>query len=137
MTLEQRIARLEDIEAIKDLCARYARLVNKGDGRAVGALYTEDGFFQAGVAEVRGRANLQDFLARALTPNKSTPCISNHQITLNGDSARGTCTMHTPWYRDEAPGFCGEYTDEYRKVDGKWYFVRRDFEFHQGRPADS
>lgn len=128
---------LADREAIRELTARYAKLVHDGDGRGVGALYTEDGRFKAGVAYVTGRAGLQDFLADALSPNKSTPLITNHIIELNGDEATGYCSMYTPWYRHEVPGFCGDYRDSYRKVDGQWYFVEREFSFHEGRPEDS
>ena len=126
-----------DREAIRELAARYARLVVAGDGRAVGALYTEDGRFNAGVAHVVGRAALQDFLERVLTPGKSIPLVVNHLIELDGDEATATCAMYTPWYRHAAPGFCGEYRDRLRKVDGQWYFVERDFTFFEGRPEDS
>ncbi|MGE0743557.1 MAG: nuclear transport factor 2 family protein, partial [Hyphomonadaceae bacterium] len=88
MTLSKRVQELEDREAIKELCARYAQLVAQGDGQSVGSLYTEDGRFAAGVAEVNGRPALQSFLSKALQPIKSIPCISNHQIAIDGDTAR-------------------------------------------------
>jgi len=135
MNLEAELGRLLDHEAIRALTADYARLVIAGDGRAVGALYTEDGVFKAGVAHVVGRAKLQDFLAGALTPGKSIPLVVNHLIEVTGDEATCVCTMFTPWYRDETPGFCGDYRDRLRRVDGRWYFAERDFIFHQGRPA--
>ena len=131
------LQRLLDREAIRELTARDARLVHEGDGRGVGALYTEDGRFKAGVAYVTGRENLQDFLEGALKPGKSTPLIANHIIEIDGDDATGYCSMYTPWYRHEYPGFCGDYRDTYRKVDGEWLFVEREFTFHEGRPEDS
>ena len=47
-TLEQRIRRLEDLEAIRDLTARYANAVNKGwngktlDLDAIGDIFAAD-----------------------------------------------------------------------------------------------
>jgi|KBSSwiS6_1023812.scaffolds.fasta_scaffold22909_2 hypothetical protein len=137
MTDSAALQLLIDREAIRELTARYARLVHEGDGRGVGALYTEDGRFKAGIAYVTGRSNLQDFLEKQLTPGKSTPLVTNYIIEINGAEATSYCSMHTPWYRHDYPGFCGDYRDTYRKVDGQWYFVERDFTFHEGRPADS
>lgn len=137
LDIQAQLQLLLDREAIRDLTSLYARLVHEGDGRGVGGLYAEDGRFKAGVAYVTGRSNLQDFLAGSLAPGKSTPLISNHLIEIDGDEATGYCSMHTPWYKGETPGFCGDYRDTYRKVDGRWYFVERDFTFHEGRPAEA
>jgi ketosteroid isomerase-like protein len=135
-TAAEQLQLLIDREEIKELTARYARLVHEGDGQGVGALYTTDARFKAGSALVEGRENLQQFLSKTLSPGKSTPLVVNHILDIQADQARGYCVMYTPWYRHETPGFCGEYHDTYRKVAGRWYFVERDFTFHEGKPQE-
>jgi len=128
---------LADREAIRELTARYARFVAHGDGRGVGSLYSEDGRFAAGIHDYRGRAAIQEFLAGVTKPLKNIPLVTDHVIEIDGDEATCACIMYTPWYRDVQPGFCGEYNDKLRKVDGEWYFVERSFEFFKGKPDDS
>ncbi|KRB83000.1 hypothetical protein ASE00_13500 [Sphingomonas sp. Root710] len=127
---------LIDREAIKELTARYAREVARGNGRGVGALYAEDGRFAAGALDYSGRANIQDFLEGVIKPGKNIPLITGHIIEIDGCDATCFSIMYTPWYRDETPGFCGEYKDKLRKVGGQWYFLERDFTFYKGRPGD-
>jgi ketosteroid isomerase-like protein len=128
---------LADREAIKELTARYARCVVTGDGRGVGALYSEDGRFVAGKFDCIGRANIQDLLETQIKPGKNMPLVTDHIIEIDGDTASCYSIMFTPWFRHKQPGFCGAYTDKLRKVDGEWYFVERAFEFFEGRPEDS
>jgi hypothetical protein len=135
MAIAADIQLLADREAIKELTARYARCVVTGDGRGVGALYTEDGRFAAGNFDYVGRAAIQDFLEGQTKPSKNIPLVTDHIIEISGDEATCFSIMFTPWFRHELPGFCGIYSDRLRKVDGDWYFIERSFEFLHGRPA--
>lgn len=45
LTLAERIARLEDLEAIRSLDARYCRHLDDGDWDALMDLFTDDGEF--------------------------------------------------------------------------------------------
>jgi ketosteroid isomerase-like protein len=134
MAIKADLQLLADREAIRELTAKYARCVATGDGRGVGATYTEDGHFAAGKFDVLGRAAIQDFLEGQTQPLKNMPLVTDHIIEIDGDEASCYSIMYTPWFKHEHPGFCGAYTDRLRKVDGEWYFVERDFEFFKGRP---
>ncbi|MCP1472308.1 hypothetical protein J3E64_004026 [Sphingobium sp. OAS761] len=128
---------LADREAIKELTAKYARCVVTGDGRGVGALYSEDGRFAAGRFDYVGRKNIQDFLESQTTPGKNMPLVTDHIIEIDGDEATCYSIMFTPWFKGKHPGFCGAYSDRLRKIEGEWYFVERSFEFFEGKPEDS
>ena len=97
-TLEQQVQELTDREEIKELTARYAHGVARGEGKAVAALFTDDGVFINSFNQtdpptmVRGRQELDKFYG-AIKRNTALPCIHNHIINLGGDRATGTCSL--------------------------------------------
>jgi hypothetical protein len=60
------------------------------------------------------------------------PFIHNHIIELNGDEARGFCSVEIRLTQEGVPYTgAGHYEDEYRCVDGRWKFQRRElFVYH-------
>src|SRR3984893_2404764 len=78
-TLEQRLQEVEDREEIKELFS--------DDGRSVDVVIGEKPNI-----EVRGRKELDKFYP-ALKKGMALPCIHNHIIELDGDNAKGTCTI--------------------------------------------
>ena len=66
-TLEQRLQEVEDREEIKELTAKYAHWVARGEGARVKDLFTDDGRFINEVIgekpniEVRGRKQIDEF----------------------------------------------------------------------------
>ena len=141
-TLEQRIAALESIEAIKRLKAVYALHADAKYtedhrkkspevvlevARLQAACFTEDAEWDAGQWGIlRGR--------EALVQNFSTKpwrWAMHHfvspAIEVAGDRAKGTWTM---WMLGtvESTGDClhlsGYTHDEYRKINGEWLFSR-------------
>ena len=48
MTIEERLQRLEDIEAIRNLISRYSPLTDSGQAEAVARIWTEDGEYDIG-----------------------------------------------------------------------------------------
>ena len=104
-TLEQRLQEVEDREEIKELTAKYAHWVACGEGAKVKDLFTDDGRFINEVIgekpniEVRGRKQLDEFYP-GLKRGMALPCIHNHIIELDGDNAKGTCTIEVRITRD-------------------------------------
>ena len=129
--LEERVRELEDREAIRELTARYCHAVARADGVGIVSLFTEDGTFEMGARQVRGRAELERFYA-AVSDKPPLPFIQNHVIALSGDEATGTCSVEIRLIQDGEPyTAAGWYEDVYRRVAGCWKFSRRTFHvFH-------
>lgn len=133
-TLEQQVQELADREEIKELTARYAHGVARGEGAKVAALFTDDGVFLnhlpgQPLTEVRGREALDKFYG-AIKRNFALPCIHNHLITLEGDTATGTCSIEVRITRNNQSMIgSGYYEDRFRRENGRWKFVERDCNF--------
>ncbi|MBM4259453.1 MAG: nuclear transport factor 2 family protein [Deltaproteobacteria bacterium] len=133
-TIEQQVQELTDREEIKELTARYAHSVARGEGASVAALFTDDGTFinrfpGQPVTEVHGQEDLNKFYG-AIQRNTALPCIHNHLITLNGNEATGTCTIEVRINRKgQSMIGSGYYEDRFRRENGRWKFVLRDCTF--------
>ena len=126
--LAARIQRLEDIEAIKQLKARYCSLCDDGyDADALAELFTEDAVWDGGALGVAvGREQIRRFFEN--TPKVmpfAVHMVTNPSIEIEGDSARGR------WYLFQAATFkpadsaiwgSARYDEEYVRCDGEWKF---------------
>ncbi|MGB1885285.1 MAG: nuclear transport factor 2 family protein [Gammaproteobacteria bacterium] len=126
--LEARITRLEDIEAIKQLKARYCEICDDmHNPDRIGALFAEDGIWESddfgkatGPAEIK--ALFQNFKEMF---NFSQHNIMNPIIEVNGERATGMWYIMGPWtYTEtgEKKWFTLRYDDDYVKVDGEWKY---------------
>src|ERR1700726_4648787 len=139
-TLEQRLQEVEDREEIKELTAKYAHWVARGEGARVTDLFTDDGrFINEGIGEkpnieVRGRKQLDEFYP-GLKKGMALPCIHNHIIELDGDNAKGTCTIEVRITRNNQSIIgSGYYADNYRRVNDQWKFAERHAYFYHFVP---
>jgi hypothetical protein len=139
-TLEQRLQEVEDREEIKELTAKYAHWVARGEGARVKDLFTDDGRFINEVIgekpniEVRGRKQLDEFYP-GLKRGMALPCIHNHIIELDGDNAKGTCTIEVRITQSgQSIIGSGFYADIYRRENGRWKFVERHSQFYHFVP---
>jgi len=126
--LEARITRLEDIEAIKQLKARYAEICDDmHNPDRVSSVFAEDGIWESadfglakGHAEIRALfANFQKMFSF------SQHNMMNPIITVNGDRATGVWYIMGPWtYTEtgEEKWFALRYDDEYVKQNGEWKY---------------
>ncbi len=140
--LERRIAALEAAEDIRNLKARYARLVDaryrRGGGVVdapelerlageIAALFTEDAVWDGGrsLGTCRGRAAIRE---RFLDP---TLLFSWHyflkpELRIEGDHAEARWDILSPCTTpDGAPHWmAGTEDDTYRREDGRWLHTR-------------
>ena len=135
-SLESRIRRLEDIEAIKQLKARYCALCDDGyDADQLTDLFTEDALWHGGSLGVaRGREKIRKFFQNtpAVMPF-AVHMVMNPVIEVDGDTATGR------WYLFQAATLkavengadkrvdgalwgSARYDEEYVRVDGEWKF---------------
>jgi hypothetical protein len=127
--LAAQLQRIQDHLAIQTLVAKYAWHAARGEYEPLAKLFTADGLFISPSARPPA-GTLAQFYATHLKPGLTIPMVTNHIIEIDGDSARGRCTMQSLW-QGTGPGFVGFYEDEYRREGGEWRFTRRVFQYHQ------
>jgi uncharacterized protein (TIGR02246 family) len=133
MTVEERLGRLEDLEAIRALIAEYRRALDEKDFEAYAELFGDDGEFIAdGGVHARGRDEILAMLAElqrtgALTVESGDDrhLVANLEIALDGDSATASST----WVyitRANKLEMVGRYIDTLRRTPAGWRFARRE-----------
>jgi len=134
--LEARIARLADIEEIKQLAVQYKEVLDAKDTAGYAALFAEQGTLWCTpelVATGREaiKALVDGMSGNLLTEEAGTDfhAIANHLIEVDGDTATGSLM----WlYFTVGPGGApvlskiGHYTDSYIRENGRWRFQRRE-----------
>ena len=135
-TLEERIGRLEDLEAIRYLDAQYCRHLDDGNWDALMDLFTDDGEFD-GLSNPKGKSEMREFFA-GLAPGGLTAFwhfITNLEIDLDGDRATVRSFLWQPCVTDGTASIAaGRYTDEAVKIDGRWLYRVKQVRFHYFGP---
>ena len=113
-TIETRVRRLEDIEAIRKLKALCCLHVDREDSEAFADLFVEDGAFIGAFQELRGREAIREIRFWPFMVHY----VSNPIIDVNGDSAIGIWYFLRPYTaHDGRPhSASGIYQDEYRRT---------------------
>lgn len=119
----------DDIVAIQQLLARYNTAVDRGDGEAFAATFTDDGVSINGESRVTGRAALAAVPARvAASAPGLRHWVANHVIDVDGDEA--TATVYLLALRAGTPPSLltsGRYVDRLRRTAEGWRFAVREF----------
>jgi SnoaL-like domain len=126
MTLEARIDRLESLDAIRQLPAKYALTLDMRDIDAMVTLFPHD--VRVG-KDASGRAALRAYMDRTLrSPFTGTSHhIGGHIIEFDDEShAHGIVySKNEHETGDEWVIMQMMYADDYVRVEGRWYFARR------------
>ena len=125
-SLEARLARIEDLEAIRQLKATYCEICDDGhDPDRIVRIFSEDGIWEVGgVGRAKGHAELRTLFARF----RDEVSFSQHQVMnpileVEGDRARGTWYFFAPFTfraQNQARWLAARYEDDYVKQDGEW-----------------
>jgi ketosteroid isomerase-like protein len=118
-------------EAIRDVIARYAALVDRGRFDALLELFADDAVLEAGDRPpARGRAAIREFLAgtgERLARATLRPVIRHHVSTVvidvDGPSA-ATATSYFLAITERGPDHWGRYRDRFVR-DGRWQIGHR------------
>ncbi|WP_432842622.1 nuclear transport factor 2 family protein [Dactylosporangium sp. CA-092794] len=122
---EQRLDRLESIEAIRQLAARYALALDGRDVATMAGLFVED--VEVG-RHGAGREALRAFFDRILRPYRLTfHLIGNHVIDFTGPDTATGIVYCRPEHEvgDLWIVMPMAYFDRYERRDGRWLFRSR------------
>ena len=135
MTVEERLQRLEDVEAIRRLMLDYRACLDAKDIRGYAALFAADGEFIAGDMRATGPEEifaLVDGMRGTLLTDRGgddVHIVANPTIEADGDRA----TADSMWLyivrsEDDQPVLSkiGSYHDVFTREDGRWRFLRRE-----------
>jgi hypothetical protein len=124
--LAQRIQRLEDIEAIKQLKARYCEICDDNHNPdRITSVFTEDGIWEGrGIGNAKGHAEIRELFTRFQKMMTFTQhMVMNPIIEVDGDRARGTWYFFGPFTfveGNQAKWQSARYHEDYAKVNGAW-----------------
>lgn len=130
-TIEERLRRLEDRDAIHQLFVDYGRHLDAGDIDAYAELFTEDGEVMLGpMGRTQGRENIRALMGRVLDGRVGSAyhVISSPRVELDGDRATSE-VMWTVIQRD-AEGrpkltSVGRHLDVLTRVGDAWKIAQR------------
>lgn len=130
-TLEQRVERLESIEAIKKLKSDYGALVDAKDLDGIVALFTEDAVWEGEpFGRFQGRAEIRVCMDEPEMPwTKHYLVNPSIEVSVDGTTASGRWYLwQTGTFTDiggenaTAGVMMGVYDENYVNKDGRWYF---------------
>jgi hypothetical protein len=129
-TVEQRLARLEAAEQIRQLASRYGLAVDSRDMDAIVALFVNDGrpvFYRGDVGTPGGRALKKSYIAAQSRYTASQHYMCNHIIDFDDDTHAHGVVYAIIRQEREGKYFVIEvaYWDKYEKVGKKWLFAER------------
>jgi SnoaL-like domain len=126
--MERRLARLEDIEATKQLKARYCEICDDDHNPdRITSVFAEDGIWEsADFGTARGHGEIR----RLFEKFRKLIEFSQHNvmdpiIEVNGDTATGEWYFLGPFtFREgnQARWLAAKYKDDYVKLNGQWKY---------------
>ncbi|HEX3962982.1 MAG TPA: nuclear transport factor 2 family protein [Trebonia sp.] len=124
---------MNDIEAIRQLTARYNRASDEGDLADWLACYAPNATFTRSNAE-RSYAGPEELRLLLLeTTVAARHVTTDFVIEVDGDTARQTCyLMFLDRRRQFAVSMFGTYHDKLVKSDGRWRFQARFLQVDEG-----
>ncbi|APZ99948.1 DUF4440 domain-containing protein [Sphingopyxis sp. QXT-31] len=131
---------LEDRLALRDLLDSYADAVCRNDGADWAATWVEACRWDlAGFGELVGKSAVVETWTAAM---RGFPGLVFQAwpgaMTVAGDTATmRSYTCETYWRDGEMRRDFGEYADQCAKIDGRWYFVSRQFRSSRRSESDT
>lgn len=129
----EHLQRMVDLEAIRQLVAIYPILVDSNDLEHLVPLFTEDATFHRAGHVHTGREELRQFFAQIMD-TYSMKVHTGHQhvvdLALGATMAAGVQMGHGELQlAGQRVVAAYRYDDEYRCVEGRWLFARRQLRY--------
>jgi uncharacterized protein (TIGR02246 family) len=135
-SIEQRLARLDAKDEIRELTARYCHAVVDGDADRIVELFCTDGIFRTQALAPEGHEELREFYKAGVGGKTHKPFVQNHVIEFDDEKhASGRCSVEIRvWQDGQAYTQAGHYHDRYRREDGRWRFAERHYVRYHNAP---
>jgi ketosteroid isomerase-like protein len=140
--IERRLTRLEDIEAIKQLKARYCQICDDDHNpQRITSVFTEDGIWEsADFGRARGHQEIRQLFQKFQKLIEfSQHDVMNSIIDVQGDTASGEWYFLGPFTfrkNHQARWLALQYKDDYAKVDGQWKIAHLRVNLRLSAPYD-
>ena len=124
--LAARVQRLEDLESIKQLKARYCEICDDDhDPDRITSVFTPDGIWEGkGIATATGHAEIRSLFERFQSLMSFTQHMTmNPKIDVDGDTATGTWYFFGPFTmrkRNQARWQTTRYREDYERTEDGW-----------------
>ena len=133
-SLQERIARIEDRQALRELASQYNFSIDDRDLDTVATLFTENAYFGShdGAMGATGRQAIIDQFRGRFAVLGATNHFSHDQVVRfeSPTRARGQVASHAEvWRNGRAMVTALRYSDLYDKSDGQWRFAERRLSF--------
>jgi len=137
-TLEARVQRIEDLEAIRQVAAKYCLLQDARRCDELVDLFTPDGEFY-GLRHVKGRSELLAYFSE-LEENGMQAFWhynTNHDIDIDGNFAHVQSAIFSPQVVSGAPWItAGRYDDHLVRTDRGWRYSIKKIHFDYFAPLE-
>ena len=130
-SIEARLRRLEDLQAINQLFIDYGEHLDAGDFDAYADLFAEDGEVLLGpMGRAQGRAEIKTLMTEALAASVGSTfhIVSSPRVTLRGDTATSTVMWSVATTADDGLArisMVGHHIDDLVRTGEGWRFRRR------------
>jgi len=124
--LEQRIIRLEDLEAIKQLKARYCEICDDDHNPdRITTVFAEEGVWEGrGIGKAQGHAEIRElFVGFQKMMSFSQHMVVNPVIEIDGERAHGRWVffgLFTFYEGHQAKWQSARYHEDYVKIERSW-----------------
>ena len=124
--LEKRITCLEDLEAIKQLKARYCEICDDDHNpERITSIFTDDGIWEGrGIGKAQGHKEIKELFQNfQRLISYAQHMVLNPIIEVDGTSATGIWYFFGPftfYENNQAMWQAARYREDYEKVDGVW-----------------
>jgi 3-phenylpropionate/cinnamic acid dioxygenase small subunit len=131
-TLEARLRRLEDLDAIRQLFVDYGHCLDNGKFAQYGSLFAEEGEVLLGpIGRAKGPAAIQALMEKTLGGRQggSYHLIANPVIQLDGDRASSEVSWAVIVRQPDGQAaltMLGRHVDKLIREGGRWKFLRRE-----------
>jgi|SRR5882724_7309348 len=140
--MERRLTRLEDIEAIKQLKARYCEICDDDHNpERITSVFAEDGIWESkDFGTGKGHGEIRELFRKFQQLIEfSQHNVMNPIIEIRGDTATGEWYFFGPFtFRagPEARWLSLQYEDDYVKIDGQWKYKHLRVNLRLSAPYD-
>ena len=128
---EKQIHQLEEKQKIVDLTIAYTWIIDHGPRERLREIFTENAVFIIDTRHLNGIDEIRGKIERTLGGlSSSQHIVSNHQISIDGDTATSRCYLHAQHTLTGTEGgdnyvMAGRYIDKLVRVDSEWRIAER------------